>query len=107
MEGHTELNCAFTLKSSTPEDIVDVLLFMTGQDGDKPANLPLHPLFSTTRWRHLLRDGGSDEGSLAYGLAGVELNEHSGRYIVTVRLNIIGFDDEASRFIDWLTPYDI
>lgn len=105
MEGYTEFNCAFTLKSSTPEDVADVLLFMTGQDENEPANLPPHPLFSTTGWRHLLRDGGGDGTYLAYGISGLELNEHSGRYIVTVRVNLINLDREASQFIDWLTPY--
>jgi hypothetical protein len=105
MESYTELNCAFTLKSGTPEDIADILLFMTGEDENEPANLPQHPLFSTPRWRHLLRDGGSDGSSLAYGLAGVEYNEHTGRYIVTVRLNLINLGAEANRFIDWITPH--
>lgn len=105
IEGYTELNCAFTLKSSTPEDIADVLLFMTGQDGSEPATLPPHPLFSTTGRRSLLRDANGDGDSLSYGIAGLELNDHSGRYIVTVRRNLVNMETEASRSIEWVTPY--
>lgn len=104
IEGYTELNCAFTLKSSTPENIADVLLFMSGQDESEPATLPPHALFSTDGWRCLLKDASDYEG-VSYGIAGVELNDNSGRYIVTVRRNLINLETEASRFIDWITPY--
>lgn len=105
MELYKEFNCAFSLKRHTPEDVVDALLFMTGQDDDEPEELPKHPLFKTAHWRCLLKttDDGNDVQS--YGIAGVELNETSARYCVTIRRNLIGLDKEIDQFIEWLTPH--
>jgi hypothetical protein len=105
MKPYTELNCAFSLKSSTPDQIVDVLLFMTGQDNDEPPNLPAHPLFSTRRWQHLLRSTSTDDELYACGIAGVELSRGSGRYCVTIRCNFVNCGEEVALFIDWLNPY--
>jgi hypothetical protein len=51
LSSYTELNLIFALKSDTPEQIVDVLLFMTRQDEKQPKHIPAHPLFETTLWR--------------------------------------------------------
>ncbi len=46
---YTELNCAFSLRRDTPEDVTDVLLFMTGQDDKEPQQLPPDAFFKTQR----------------------------------------------------------
>jgi hypothetical protein len=53
MEKYTELNCAFSLKRHTLDEIVDTLLFMTGQYEAAPEHFPPHPLFGATRWRDI------------------------------------------------------
>jgi len=105
MGTYTELNCAFSLKRDTPEEIERALLFMTGQDDEEPKRLPEHPLFGTARWRHMLRGSGTDLDSEVYGDARVELSESSGRYRVTIRRTLQNYDREIGQFIDWITPY--
>lgn len=78
---------------------------MTGQDGDEQKSLPSHPLFGAARWRQMLRGSGDDNDAEAYGIAGVELSENSGRYHVTIRCNLVNFDREIDQFIQWITPY--
>jgi len=105
MGKYTELNCAFSLKRHTPDEILDALLFMTGQDDDEPTELPSHPLFKTAHWRYLLRATDAGDDAQSYGMAGVELSETSGRFCVTIRRNLVNFGDEMHKFIDWITPY--
>jgi hypothetical protein len=102
---YTELNCAFSLKRDTPDEIVDTLLFMTGQDDEAPKSLSSHPLFSANRWQHMFRSSATNSDADAYGIAGVELSESSGRYRVTIRCNLINLDREIAQFIDWITPH--
>jgi hypothetical protein len=102
---YTELNCAFSLKRDTPEEIENALLFMTGQDEDEPKPLPKHPLFDAARWRHILKGSGADLDPEAYGDARVELSESSGRFRVTIRRTLLNCDGEIGQFVDWITPY--
>jgi hypothetical protein len=100
---YTELNCAFSLNRNTPPQIVEILLYMTGQSPTEPAELPPHPLFGATRWEGMLT------GSSAYfdgdPHSAVSLNETSGKHHVTIRCNFKNYDDEITKFIDWMTPY--
>jgi len=100
---YTELNCAFALSKNTPQQIVDLLLYMTGQSSTEPATLPPHPLFGDTRWDSMLR------GASAYfdgdSHSTVRLDEFSGKHRVTIRCNFKNYDDEIRRFIDWITPH--
>jgi hypothetical protein len=100
---YTELNCAFSLNKHAPLHIADILLYMTGQSLTAPDELPPHPLFGDTSWEGMLR------GS-SYYFAGdphstLRLDEIDGQYRVTIRLNFKNYDDEITKFIDWITPY--
>ena len=97
---YTELNWAFSLKRHTPEEVEYALLFMTGQDDGKPESLPSHPLFGTARWRDILRSAGKDSQAPAW----LELAD-SGRYRVSIRCVLTGYDAEIIQFIHWITPY--
>jgi len=105
METYTELNCAFSLRRDTPDEVVDTLLYLTGQDDEEPKHLPEHPFFKAARWRHFLRGGPSNDKADSYGIAGLELSESSGRFCVTIRCNLIDFDTETDQFISWVAPY--
>jgi hypothetical protein len=101
---YTELNCAFSLKRDTPDEIVDVLLFMTRQDEEAPKNLPTHSFFQTPHWRDLLK-GTRDIVAETYSNAMLELSETSGRYRVTIRCVVKNSDPEIAQFIDWIAPF--
>jgi len=105
MGPYTELNCAFSLRHDTPEDVIDTLLFMTGQDGHEPKQLPTHAFFETERWRQMLNRASPEFDAEACCNAAVELSETSGRYRVTIRCDFRNYDIEIARFISWITPY--
>jgi hypothetical protein len=48
MQKYVEFNCAFSLKRYAPDEVVDALLFMTGQDDDEPIEFPPHPYRTVT-----------------------------------------------------------
>jgi hypothetical protein len=100
VEKYTELNCAFSLKRNTPEEIENALLFMTGQEDAEPEQLPKHSLFSGARWREMLRSDGKDSQAPAW----LEIAD-SGRYRVSIRCTLTSYDTEISQFIHWMTPY--
>jgi hypothetical protein len=105
MATYTELNCAFSLKRHTPEEIVDTLASMAGQDEEEPKSLPKHPLFGATRWRHMLRRSSADGEAESYGDAGVQVSDGCTRYRVTIRCTLRNYGNEIDQFIDWITPY--
>jgi hypothetical protein len=96
----TEFNLVFGLRDDTPQEVIDVLLFMTRQDDKPPKSIPRHPLFESTLWRYMLCETGAE----AYSNARIELTEH-GRYLVSIRCNCENADGEIRKFIDWTTPY--
>jgi len=103
MGTYTELNCAFALCKNTPQQIVDLLLYMTGQSGTEPESLPPRPFFGDTRWDHMLRGASAFfEGDAC---STVRFDEYSGKYRVTIRCNFKNYDDEIEKFIAWVTPY--
>jgi hypothetical protein len=105
METYTELNCAFSLRRDTPEDIIETLLFMTGQRDQEPQQLPAHALFETARWGQMLKGADPGDDAEAYCNAALELSERSGRYLVTIRCDLRNYDIEIARFISWITPH--
>jgi hypothetical protein len=105
MEKYTELNCAFSLRCNTPENVIDTLLFMTGQDDEEPPQLPADPFFETKHWRQMLKGSGDGLDAEAYCRAALELSDTSGRYLVTIRCDLRHFDIEIARFISWITPH--
>jgi hypothetical protein len=105
MRKYVEFNCAFSLKRTTPDEILNALLFMTGQGDDEPKKPPSHSLFNTARWPDLLKSPGNDSDHESYGISGVELSERSGWCRITIRRNLVNFDPEIDQFIQWKTPY--
>jgi hypothetical protein len=95
----TELNVVFCLRSDTPQEVVDVLLFMTRQYDKEPEKIPAHPLFETL-WRYMLCETGAE----AYSNARLERSEYA-RHLVSIRCNCENADGEIWKFLDWITPY--
>ena len=105
MGPYTELNCAFSLRSDTPEEVIDTLLFMTGQHDQEPQQLPAHAFFETVRWRQMLNRVSPEFDEETCCNAAVELSETSGRHRVTIRCDFRDYDIEILRFISWITPF--
>lgn len=103
MGTYTELVCAFALRENTSPQVIDTLLYMTGQSDIEPAELPRHPLFSTAGWDGMLRSSSSYFKGDAHST--VRLDQLRGRYHVTIRCNFKNYDDELLKFMDWLSDY--
>lgn len=82
---YTELNCALKLIPATPTQVVDTLLFMTGQSSVEPAHHEPHSLFEDTQWSTMLQ--GSSTYFDGHSHAIVRFDESSGAYRVTIRCN--------------------
>lgn len=98
---YTELNIGVSLRSDTPENIINVLRYMLG-DPDKPE-LPDHPLFSTDRWTFMLRcdsyyfDGRTDSSMVR--------DDIDDEYKLNVRCNLKNYSNEIDLFLDFIQPY--
>jgi hypothetical protein len=103
MGTYTELVCAFAVDRNTPRQIIDILLYMTGQSDTAPKEFPEHPLFGETRWDYMLQGGSVFFDGDAHST--VRLEESDGQYRVTIRCNFENYDDEIVKFIAWVTPY--
>jgi hypothetical protein len=100
---YTELNCAFSLSTDTPPQILEILLYMTGQSSTEPAELPPHPLFVAARWNGMLTSSSAYFDGDPHST--VRLDEIGGQYRVTIRCNFKNYDDEITKFIDWITSH--
>lgn len=102
---YTELNCAFELKKGTPQEVIDLLWFMTNNAiVPQPPSLPDHPLFRTSSWQMML---GSDSYYFA-GEAHSTVRFEDGvtdTWFVTIRCNLKNYDHEIEHFVDWITPH--
>lgn len=99
---YTELHFNAELKRDAPEQVREILRFMTGgtPTDEPPTDLPDHPLFKTRRWEHMLLC------SSYYFPAQVAsaLVFDQGWYI-NVRCNLKNYDDEIGAFLNWVMPY--
>ena len=97
---YTELVMSTRVKE-VPE-VVGVLQYMAGNE-PRPAELPDHPLFKTSRWEILF------QCSSYYFVPRISvLFEHDdiGHYWVLIsRADLKNYDSEIEKFIDWIRPY--
>lgn len=100
---YTELNIGVNLKTSTPDNIIKILDYMLGNNDDDNIELTSHSLFSTGRWKYMLRcdsyyfDGRTDSS--------MEYDGIIKSYQLNVRCNLKNYDDEISLFLDFIQPY--
>lgn len=106
---YTELVCAFELKNETPNEILEILKYMTESfdSQDEIENLPNHKLFEDgSRWRFMLRsDSYYFDGTTNSFLKVDYLYPEKPSYYLNVRCNLKNYNDEIENFIDWLKPY--
>ena len=99
---YTELNIGVDLAPSTPDSVIKVLNYMLG-DEEVDVETPNHPLFQTKRWRHMLRSdscyfAGRTDSSMVY-------DRTTAVYSLNVRCNLKDYDEEISKFLDFIFPY--
>jgi hypothetical protein len=99
---YTEFNFSVELTEDVSLDVVDILKFMLGEVETEPT-LPEHPLFSTDKWRIMLRkDCYSfivDRHSTLY------FDDMTQSYFLCVRCNLENCDNEIEKFVSWIMPY--
>lgn len=99
---YTELNISCELKADCPENILQILEFMCGQDAVEPTELPAHPLFGDTRWRYMLQcssayfDAQPNSKLTRDKICGLKFQ---------ALCNLKNYNGEIEYFIDWLRPY--
>lgn len=102
---YTELNYNVALKEDVPKQVIDTLNYMltTGDDVMSEPILPDHPLFSTSRWRVMLRmDSYYFDADTKSTL---RKDEHMGQYYLNIQCNLKNYDGEIGKFLDWIRPY--
>lgn len=98
---YTELNIGVSLRSDTPENVIDILKYMLGDINN--VETTDHPLFSTQRWAFMLRcdsyyfDGRTDSS--------MERDDIDHEYKLNVRCNLKNYDNEIDLFLDFIRPY--
>jgi hypothetical protein len=100
---YTELRVCCRLKRDIPQDVVDILKWMSSGDhiNGAPPAVPPHPLFECARWRFLFTMGSAyfdDEAASAVVKFGDQW------HVLTVA-NLKNYDGEIGKFVDWLSPY--
>jgi hypothetical protein len=103
MGHYTRFQCDFRLKPDTPAEVIETLLYMTGQGGDAPPPvLPDHPLFSCERWENMLyphisvfEDGKDPSFS----------GDEEDRWRLQVSSSFKNYGGEIGHFFNWIAPY--
>lgn len=100
---YTQLHYGVRLKKNTPQQVVDLLQFMLGDEAKKPTELPDHDLFRTSRWSYMLT---CDSYYFNYKTcSNMRLDDIAGQWFFSVTCNVKNYNNEIEKFIDWLMPY--
>lgn len=100
---YTELNIGVAFREDTPSNIINILKHMLNEDEEVFYILTDHPLFKTARWNFMLVSDsyyfdGQTDSSLTY-------DDISNQYYLNVRCNLKNYDDEITKFMDFIQPY--
>jgi hypothetical protein len=98
---YTELVMACGLQKNVPEEVIETLKYMIGDTVYLPT-VPIHALFETDRWKHMLRSDsyyfdGDTNSTLNY-------DDISEAYQLTIRCNLKNYCDEIQHFLNWIYP---
>jgi len=100
---YTELVFAAKIKKDTPSEVIKVLDYMAGNKENCPEKLPNHPFFETERWSILFTCSSYYFNGWAKPI--FEYDDIGNEYSLTTWANLKNYDDEISKFIDWIMPY--
>jgi len=99
---YTEIYVKVSLKSNTPQEVIEVLSAMMGE-GEDPATLPDHELFTKGRWRFMLRCSSyyhmpSCVGKFWY-------DDIAKQWFLLSRSDLKNYEGEIESFFEWIAPY--
>lgn len=98
---YTELFISTRIKD-VPE-VIDILKDMISGNHIELEQIPDHPFFYTTRWKHMLRCSSHYFVPVASSL--LEYSKIGDFWVFTNRSDFKNYDNEIDLFVDWLNPY--
>lgn len=102
---YTEFVLGVNLKRDTPDEIIDILRYMTeGEFEDPEPEASDHLLFKTERWRYMLQCDSAYFGGLS--ISKLQRPEHAtDDWHLSIRSNLKNYDNEIELFLNWISPY--
>lgn len=99
---YTELVFGCSLKKDAPDEVVNILRYLSDNNDAYESFLPQHPFFNCNRWRLI----GSNSSCYFGGASHFQFIVDSIMgYRISLRCNIKNCDNEIQKFIDWIMPY--
>lgn len=100
---YTALHLNVRLREDTPEEVIEILRYMINEESKDSIPTPEHPLFATERWDYMLQCNSYYHNCWT----GSEIiYDDIGRcYFLRVQCDFKNYDDEISKFVDWIAPY--
>lgn len=98
---YTALHMNVTLRNDTSESVIRTLKTMLGQEEHRAT--PNHPLFQTGRWEYMLRCSSYYHNN--WVASELTHDVHAKCYFLRVQCDFKNYDNEISKFIDWISPY--
>jgi len=99
---YTELCFNVRLKKQTPENVINILKNMCGNN-QVEFELPKHELFKTKRWDCMLRSDSyyfnADTNST------LRFDKMAKQYYLNILCNFKNYDHELSNFLSWIMHY--
>ncbi|WP_375102346.1 hypothetical protein ACDZ28_00660 (plasmid) [Paenibacillus sp. RS8] len=102
MGDFAELNTRFKLKVDTPNEVIEIIKYMTGK-GEEPATLPNYQIFSTENWDTMLRSF-SDDTNIRGEFSFFEKHPRFDCWELCVR-SVFRDRNEIKSFYNWVHPY--
>lgn len=99
---YTEVYICSSLKTDTPKDALGVLYYLFG-DAVEPTNLPAHDFFKCDRWMSVGHC--SSYYHIPFPVSVIQSDNVSGQLHVVSRSDLKNYDNEISKFFDWIMPY--
>ena len=97
---YTELIFGATLKKNTPIEVINTLMYMTGQEEEKPINFQL----PEGRYEFMLKSG-SYYFAVNTGISKIWKDHIDNQYHISTRSNIKNYNNEIETFLSWIKPY--
>jgi hypothetical protein len=100
---YTQLHLGIDLKKDTPEEVINILKYLSNPTDDEPKELPKHEFFQCDRWKWLFT---MDSYYFDYKTQCAFTYDDVNRYWnLSVTSNLKNYCGEIEKFIDWIKPY--
>ena len=99
---YTELHYNVELRRDVPQEVLDVLAYMTRGREDAPV-LPDEQFFSLPRWRSLFTMDSYYFAADTHST--LRFDDIAGRFFLNVRSNLKNYGGEIQSFLNWIDPY--